>query len=653
MPGFRSQRDLAAAVWTTWGAKGLVRRALYEAAKRSGRLQRLEARWATDPRYVPEPLTPLRVTPPRGANVVGALAAQDSGIRLYGALHVESPIPPDWHRHPLSGYLFDGGVHWAKLSDAGDTGDIKDLWELARFGWLYPRLRRWATSGDEAAAEEIWLVIDDWASRNPSYLGPHWMCGQETALRAITAMFLADALASSPTSTRARRTLVAELVAHSIGRVEPTIGYALSQRNNHAISEAGFLWTATLLAKGLPDAAVRRRRAASALAEAVADQFAADGSYAQHSPTYQRLALHVLLWCLFVARRVGEDPPPGVLDAVRRSVPFLRSLVAPASDGRVPNLGGNDGALLFDLAPADITDLRPVIAHAAAATGQPSGYGLGPWDEEPAWFGLSPVEGAVVAGPAAETTHALTLGATHAVVRAGPLRHRPAHADQLHTDIWIDGQPVALDVGSYRYTAAPPWGNALAGDDVHNVPRRVAAPQAERAGRFFWRRWAEATVLLSIRHADLAALVAGLRLPDGTELLRLVAVSDGVAVVVDQATRPVTVRWNFPADAEVTVGVASTSVGGTGWGALVGHGPGADVRVPADDHPASGWHAPTYGVRHALTAVVVPSDAAGRVVSGFARDRDRSCLGRLTSKAGALDLRNADRPVIEEVLRGR
>lgn len=601
----------------------------------------------------PSALAPAGVTRPLKVMPTQAPTAVEVPIRLYGALDVGAKVPPDWHRHPLTGRLFDPAVHWSQLSDASPkAGDIKDLWELSRFGWLHPRLREWARAGDERAAEQIWTVLEEWDARNPAFCGPHWMCGQETSLRAINVMFLADALAASPTTTPARQALVAELVVQSVGRVEPTLGYALSQRNNHAISEAGFLWTAALLAAGLPNAARLRAKAGKALTEAVTDQFAADGSYAQHSPTYQRVALHVLLWCLLVARATGAQPPRGVADAVRRSVPFLRSLIAPLSEGRVPNLGGNDGALLFDLAPTDITDLRPVIAHAAAATSQASGFGPGPWDEEMAWFGLLPVDDTASAGDRTATTHALTRGSTHAVVRVGPLHHhRPAHADQLHVDVWLAGQPVAVDPGSYRYTAPPPWGNALVGEGVHNVPRRAGAPQAVRAGRFFWRRWAEGRVLLSIDEADLSTLVGQLELPDGTRLRRLVAVREGLVAVVDQSTEPMAVRWNLPLGISVEQGATSTSVTVAGWAAQLRHGPGTELLVRSEDDPASGWHAPTYGIREPLTTLIVPSDRANRVVSCFADVADDIDLPAVVSALASIDLAVIDKGAIQRALR--
>lgn len=640
------QRDLAAAVWRTWGARGIARRTNYELAKRSGRIRRAEAAWLADVPRSAHGIGPLGVDPQPSPDALRSGAS----VVLYGALDVGTQIPPDWHRHPLTGFAYDANVHWSALSDATvDSGDIKDLWELSRFGWLFPTLRRWATDGDDADAERIWTVFEHWVAMNPAYVGPHWMCAQETSLRAITMLFLADALRASAATTPARQALVAALVRDSVGRVKPTMGYALSQRNNHAISEAGFLWSATVLVDNLPEARRLRRTATRSLAEAVSDQFDADGSYAQHSPTYHRLALHVLLWCLFVERVTGEAAPEGVADAVRRSVPFLRSLLAPGSAGRVPNMGGNDGALLFALVPTEITDFRPVIAHAAASTDQASGLGPGPWDAEAAWFGWEPTDrpGPLAAPPI--TVHSLSPGTTHAVLRAGRLQHRPAHADQLHTDVWLRGVPVAVDAGSYRYTAPSPWGNALADEGVHNVPRREGAPQATRGGRFFWRRWTEANVTFSSHDATQTAVLAELRAPDGTSIRRLVAATQDLVVVIDEATRPVVVRWNLVAGTEPACDSTRTEVHGSAWRAVIRHGVGARSSRGEDDAPSSGWHAPTYAVREPLIALEVPS-AEGRTVTCFTAANEID-LDSVADAAGAIDLDRIERDAIAVLLR--
>lgn len=636
-----SQVETASALWRTFGARGLARRAAYEASRRAGLAHRAEERWLAHPAPVGRRLRSLGlsdVSPPPGG------AEGPAPYRLYGALDLPAPPGPDtdWHTDPISGRRYPADVHWSAIGDHDPDGsDIKDVWELSRLVWLGPLAAR-ARRDEAGCAERVWASIESWHAANPPYRGVHWLSGQEVALRAISVQVAADLLDADPSTTEPRRALVAGLVQDAVGRVAATLGYALSQRNNHATSEAGFLWGATVLAPWLPEAGRLRRRAALALAEAVEDQFGPDGSYAQHSPTYQRLALHVLLWCLAVERATGEAAPAPVADAVRRSVVHLRHLLVPGSEGRMPNLGGNDGALLFDLADAPVTDFRPLLAHAAAAVGVAAGLEAGPWDAEASWFGLDRVGGSPAPLPPTVATHAVTRGGAHAVLRAGPLRHRPAHADQLHVDVWIDGRPVAVDPGTFRYTAPAPWGNALAGDDVHDVPRRPDAPQAERSGRFFWRRWAEADVLARPQDDEVEGILVELVLPDDTHLRRLLVVADGAVVVIDRTGgREAQVRWNLPAGTEVRTADAATAASAFGWAASFSHAGSAVLPVPADDDPGSGWVSPTYGRRDPCRPVLLRSGREATVVSAFVAEAGAGRLPALVGWGGSIAL---DRP---------
>ncbi|MGC8990012.1 MAG: heparinase II/III family protein [Verrucomicrobiia bacterium] len=70
-------------------------------------------------------------------------------------------------------------------------------------------------------------------------------------------------------------------------------------------------------------------------------------------------------------------------------------------------------------------------------------------------------------------------------------RHRPAHADLLHVDLWWNGVNVALDPGSFSYNAPPPWDGALAETRFHNTVTVDGEDQMQRVGRFLWFPWTE------------------------------------------------------------------------------------------------------------------------------------------------------------------
>lgn len=620
MPDVQTALDLVKASHRTWGWRGLSRRAAYEAARRTGLVARAEQRWLRKLERTTVCLGPHRpIIAPGTATEYEARVP--SKLVLYGSLQLDWEHASRWHTHPLTNLTFPL-THWTALPE-GDpaSGDIKDLWELGRLSWLGPLYRAAALNeGDVALAERCWNHLESFIAQNPPYRGPQWMCGQESALRGITIAAMVSALRTSPASTPARLATAARLLAVSAGRVRPTLDYALSQRNNHAISEASFLWTTSVLVEGLPEAEAVRAESSNALAEAVSDQWYSDGSYAQQSPTYQRLALHGLLWTLAVARASGASPPDGITEVVHRSVGFLSSLMETAT-GQMPNLGGNDGALLFDLAATTIGDFRPVLVHAAAATGAPSVSGTGAWDEEARWFGLTPTVEQQTTGSVGEGVHHHVHRGprSHAILKAGPLRHRPAHADQLQVDLWIEGQHVAFDPGSYRYTAPPPWSNALADEQVHNLLRVPGHPQATRRGRFLWTSWHEAIVAAKQRTGDVDATLAELIVHRNVCLRRLLVRLGELHVVVDHSSDPAAlVRWNLPAGVRLGLNPDITTIAGQGWHGRLSHSGTARVGLSDPDQPASGWASPTYATLVACTAVEVRVDEAGLATASFA-----------------------------------
>ena len=66
--------------------------------------------------------------------------------------------------------------------------DIKFIWEPARFGWAFTLGRAYHITQDEKYAEAFWKYFETFTDGNPPYLGPHWMNGQEVAIRLMALM---------------------------------------------------------------------------------------------------------------------------------------------------------------------------------------------------------------------------------------------------------------------------------------------------------------------------------------------------------------------------------------------------------------------------------------------------------------------------------
>lgn len=609
-----------AALLRTFGVRGGVRRARYELGMRTRRLERtllvreFEA-GGSHPRHELFDLDRVRA---QYENLKGVEDVQrevvevaenflQGQMRFYGADAREVGWPPRWHVNPWTGHEYPR-LHWTRISDVQSAhGDIKDVWEISRLPFTFTFARAYALSADERWAEAWWTAVEDWARENPLNLGVNWRCGQETSLRGIALQFGVMAFGSSHTATDTRRNLVSSLIAGSVERVESTLHYALSQRNNHSISEAVFLEASALLGYVEGDVARRGRKA---LVESLDDQFYEDGWYAQSSLNYQRLALHALLWLVRVRSLRGLAPITAVDRVLASSATLLRRASDPRS-GTMPNVGPNDEALLFPLTTADRHCSTPVIRSIDGVAGASA-----PADEEAIWIGRAPGRGTSDEGVTPRDTrrrdaHVVTLTGPrlHAVVRSGRSRHRTQHDDLLHMDVWIDGNHLLGDAGTYRYVAPKPWGNPFTGRSVHNVPF-TTDEEGLVIGNFLnvSSQWAE--VVSSEVDSSGVEWVLVRRCAEGQpDQHRAVAREGDLLRVVDFAGgAPFRTRWNVMSAADVVVEDGGTSIL-TAVGA-VRMSTRTRVQTADSKDPTSAWISDNYSSVREATVTLTESSGA-------------------------------------------
>lgn len=453
----------------------------------------------------PEPIKGLRIKPilplppvenlraVLGENGEADLMAEAGEIasgrfRQFGAEPVELQLTPE---SPLADWtLHESG----KIALPPGLEDIKLIWEPARFGWAFTLGRAYHLTANEGYSRAFWNFFDTFLQGNPPYQGPNWTSGQEAGLRLMASSWAATAFADSAHSTPARLEALANAIATHAARIPGTLVYARSQNNNHLLTEAAALYTAALALPDHPEAAGWLAVGKKWLRWCFTHQIDETGEYVQHSMNYQRLMLQTALWVRAITRAEEVSMQEGPFDEVARqklalATQWLLDRLDPQS-GQVPNLGANDGALIFPLSSSKFGDFRPT-AQAAARAFLDGALPAGPWDEASLWFGLTPAEGTLLA----RTEGHGILQAEHswATLRAVQYHSRPSHADQLHCDLWWRGLNIALDPGTYRYNAAPPWDNRLTSTLVHNTVSVNNQEQMTRAGRFLYLDWAEAS----------------------------------------------------------------------------------------------------------------------------------------------------------------
>lgn len=505
--------------------------------------------------------------------------------RVFSHRLVEVGRPDRWTRSVLTGHSTDPYAHWSRLRDAG-SDDIKGVWELSRFSWAYALVRAWLRDGDGRHVELFWSTLEDWMTRNPPNRGPNWMCGQEASFRLIAVTFALQAFRDHPATTDARVILAARLAEATGRRIRFRLAYALSQQNNHGISEAIGLRTVATFWPSLGGSSRWHREGMDVLAAQCAELIGPEGGFSQHSSNYHRLLLQLLTWSEVVERSVRGTLPEAVRAQAVAATDFLATLME--ADGTVPRHGADDGADLFPLSGCPFGDFRPAVG-AALALFKGERLPAGPWDEA-ALLLLGPVSASAAPAlrPPAECRDAGVYQLRHPrgtlFFRApGGFRTRPSQADQLHVSLRWDGEWLAEDPGTYSYNAPGGW-DGFAGSRFHNVVTVGTFDAMRRAGRFLWLPW----VGCDVRSSFQAVRASHLGYPGFKVRRQVLRVANGF-VVVDRLTGLLkqpgtcTLRWHGRSRAgleQLTIACSASS---------------AEDHVTALPDGGEGWHSTHYG----------------------------------------------------------
>lgn len=547
-----------------------------------------------------------------------AKAAANGSFRYFSFHQHRLGTPPDWFLDPWSGRHWDSGGHWSRTRDFAG-GDIKVLWEPSRFGFVFPLVRAHWRTGDAAHAETFWGLVESWRAANPPNTGPNWRCGQEATFRAMAWMFGLWGFEGAPASTPTRIAMLLEMLEATGRRIEAHVGYALSQRNNHGISEAVGLFTLGTLFPWWPRAAAWEALGRRLLDRLAGELVYEDGAFSQHSFNYQRVMLHDYAWAIRLAGLSGRPLADATRERVRRSARLLAEWINPV-DGTVPNHGANDGARILPLDNCPFEDHRAAAQLASLAAGGPRLFPVGPWDEASIWIlGNGPSDSMV--DPVADGARDAAVGGYHGwrkgdaavFLHVPQFRDRPAHADLLHCDIVLGGVRASRDPGTYSYNAPAPWDHALASTRYHGTVEVDGLDQMEKVSRFVWLPWPRCTVIGRGKSVDgsaewIDAEHAGYtRLPDPVwHRRRVILWGDGTVVVLDRisGSRPHRARlhWLVPdlpvaAESGPEHAVLQASCGAivVRLGSRGGKGSGDLVRGKPGD--ARGWES-----RHYLSA---------------------------------------------------
>lgn len=447
------------------------------------------------------------------------IAAADAACRnelLLMGREFRFPGGIDWLRDPVTGRR-SPLVHRSRVAEYLWSENLVDpiwVWELNRHEhFITLGLVFWLT-GDERYAEAFTSQVRGWIESNPAQHGINWKYGLEVAIRLMAWTVAFQCFRRSP---RFRQEAAGPFLkslwqqAHFLSRhLQPTTTPGVVP-NNHLIGEftalvlVGAAFPEFRASAGWRDAGLRGLDAEAAA------QTHRDGVNKEQATGYLRFVAE-LLFVITARSRQGVLPPvPRLERTLEGMLDYVCNTVTP--QGTTPMWGDSPSGRALTLGRRkEFWDFRPLLSAGAALFGRADWkYVARDFDDEAFWLlgaeGLRRWE-ELAAHPPKQASRAFEdagmfvlrdswSGDTDlAFLRCGPFglggngHCAHAHCDLLSVLLYVQGQPVLVDSGTYSYDDA--WRDRFRLTAAHNTVMIDEREQALPWHKFSWRRVPEA-----------------------------------------------------------------------------------------------------------------------------------------------------------------
>ncbi|SNR71916.1 alginate lyase family protein [Dokdonia pacifica] len=396
----------------------------------------------------------------------------------------------DWIVNSATGYRYDITKHWSEIEDlSAEAGDIKYVWEKARFSYLYDIIRH-DYHNDSNQAAFVFSEIESFINQNPINLGPNYKCSQEISLRILNWTFALYYYKHSTHLTSERFEAILNSIYWQLHHVYNNINFSrIAVRNNHAITETLMLYISGLLFPFIPETKKWSRQGKKWFEQEIDYQIYDDGTFLQFSMNYHRVAVQLLTWGIRLSQLHNDTFTKAVYEKAKKSLDFLEASQDPVSK-QLPNYGSNDGALFFKLTDDDyrnyqsqLDDLRAVLSGTVRQSSESQG-----------WYGLQdlkidPTRKDGIFSFRESGYYIIQEESVKTFIKCGSYKDRPAQADNLHLDIWVNGINYLRDAGSYKYNTSKEELDFFMGTKGHNTISVNGKDQMLKGSRFIWYNW--------------------------------------------------------------------------------------------------------------------------------------------------------------------
>jgi hypothetical protein len=453
------------------------------------------------PEYVSAVLATADAACRNELSLLGQVFYYPNGINWHKDPSTDGQFPL-WHRSLLGRYL------WSPTCST----DTILVWELNRHQHFITLGIAYFLTGEQRYVDAFSTQVLDWIETNPLQLGVNWYYPLEISIRllawTVAFQFFRTSLEFREKTGKAFLKSLWQQADFLSSHLQTTRN---DVPNNHMMAELTGL---ALVGAAFPEflaAAGWRETGLHLLNQQAIAQTYTDGVNKEQATGYHRFVAELLL--LVAARsRQGALPHEPILENIlERMLDYVLFTLTPV--GTAPMWGDSDYGRALGLGQnKDFWDFRPILSAGAVLFGRPDWkFAAGRFDEEAFWLlGSDSLDlwEQLDVRPPEQTSRAFPHAGIYiirdtwvadtdvAFLRCGPFglggegHCAHAHCDLLSFVLWISGQPLLVDSGTYTYHG--PWRDYFRLTAAHNTVMIDDCEQASPMPYFNWRHIPEA-----------------------------------------------------------------------------------------------------------------------------------------------------------------
>lgn len=582
-------------------------------------LQGALTNYSPDPSASPLPGTVETVLPVPQQIVVSddillrAKKALNGELTLWNRQVRFDPVP-SWQTGPETGYAWPTSRPVSIAADAGPPGELRRVWELNRQHVLYDLGRAYLATGTEEYRSFGWQLIYDWIEKNAIEKGINWTSPLEMAIRVTAWLWFARMAGFDSVSekhTEDVEAFILAMVRHTAWNLSL---YPVA--NNHLAGEALLLIEAAALFPNHCSAARWGTLGHDLLVSVIDRQVLSDGSPAEQSPSYLLFTAEIYLLAHVILERAHNLSllPSHVGQRLAAGLTFLAELTNGSSG--LPAVGDSDDSMFmgWDRDPTARLSGLVQAGRVLLRQGIPS---LATESQTASWLAGSDQGSAVTQMLSPQPLQRKDSGGWICLRQSGvtdvkvlfytmPLGLPPlfghGHAHALSVGLWIDGNALLVDPGTYTY-AEEPWRTYFKGTRAHSTIEVEGKNQAESLDTFTWGSpyWCSGEIMNSDEALEAWGTHTGyLRLPQRVTHKRTLQLTRDRLRIEDVVTGQSCFRalllWQIHPDwiVELKSHRESHLVRGDYGVCLVVDGPGTLTHISGTSDPEKGWFSPRF-----------------------------------------------------------